>query len=77
MERVCESQFQISGIIHLIGHIFMMQMFSFQFRVLIQTLELISIPYHCRDSFILTKLNTLHSWKECDESKFILVVLFT
>ena len=36
-----------------------------QFRVLIWVLELISLPNHSRDSFILIKLNTLYSWKEC------------
>ena len=51
--------------IHLIGHISMKQMFLFQFRVLIRVQELISIRNQSRDSFILIKLNTLHSWKEC------------
>ena len=37
----------------------------FQFRVLIRILELVYIPKHSRDSIILIKLNTLHSWKEC------------
>ena len=37
----------------------------FQFRVLIRILDVISIPNHSIDSFILSKLNTLHSWKEC------------
>ena len=37
----------------------------FQFRVLIRILDVISIPNYSRDSFILIKLNTLHSWKEC------------
>ena len=37
----------------------------FQFRVLIRVQELISIRNPTRDSFILIKLNTLHSWKEC------------
>ena len=37
----------------------------FQFRVLIRILELIPIPNLSRDSIILIKLNTLHSWKEC------------
>ena len=36
----------------------------FQFRVLIRVLELISFRNQSRDSFILRKLNTLHSWKE-------------
>ena len=47
----------------------MMQMDSFnfgflQFRVLIRILGLISVPNHSRDSFILTKSNTLSSWRE-------------
>ena len=33
-----------------------------QFRVLIRVLELISVPNHSRDSFILIKFNTLYSW---------------
>ena len=37
----------------------------FQFRLLIRILDVISIPNHSRVSFILIKLNTLHSWKEC------------
>ena len=37
----------------------------FQFRIRIQILEVNSIPNHSRDSFILIKLNTLHSWKGC------------
>ena len=37
----------------------------FQFRVLIRVQELISIRNPTRDSFILIKLNTLHSWKGC------------
>ena len=37
----------------------------FQFRVLIRLLELISVPNQSRNSFILIKLNTLYSWKEC------------
>ena len=32
----------VSGVNHLIGHILMMQMYSFTFRVLIRYLELIS-----------------------------------
>ena len=35
-----------------------------QFRVLIRVLELISVPNHSRDSFILIKSNTLSSWRE-------------
>ena len=37
-----------------------------QFRVLIRVLELISVPNHSRDSFILIKFNTLSSWREID-----------
>ena len=37
----------------------------FQFRVLIRILEVISIPNHSRDSFILIKLKTYHLWKGC------------
>ena len=36
-----------------------------QFRVLIRVLELISVPNHSRDSFILIKQNTLYTWKQC------------
>ena len=36
-----------------------------QFRVLIRLLEPISVPIQCRDSFILFKLNSLYSCKEC------------
>ena len=35
-----------------------------QFRVVIRILGLISVPNHSRDSFILTKSNTLSSWRE-------------
>ena len=37
----------------------------FQFRGLIWIQDVICIPNYSRDSFILIKLNTLHSWKEC------------
>ena len=37
-----------------------------QFRVLIRVLELISVPNHSRDSFILIKFNTLSSCREID-----------
>ena len=36
----------------------------FPFRVLIQILEVISIPNHSRDTFTLIKLTTYHLWKE-------------
>ena len=61
----------VSGEIHLIGHIFMMQMDSFnesylydadgflQFRVLIRVLELISVLNESWNSFILLNFNTL------------------
>ena len=42
----------VSGVIYLIGHILMMQMDSLN-SVLIRVLELISVPNHSRDSFIL------------------------
>ena len=42
----------------------MMQMDSFNFMGLIRVLELISVPNHSRDSFILIKSNTLSSWRE-------------
>ena len=37
----------------------------FHFQSLIRILDIISIPNLSRDSIILIKLNTLHSWKEC------------
>ena len=54
----------VIGVIHLIGHIFMMQMDSFTFRVLIRYLELISAPNQSKDSTILIKFDTLSSWRE-------------
>ena len=45
-----------------------------QFRVLIRVLELISVPNHSRDSFILIKFNTLSSWREIDSVHWKLVV---
>ena len=56
---------QIWGITQLIGHIFMMQMLSFDFWFWLRILEVISLPNDSRDSFILTKLNTLNPLKEC------------
>ena len=56
---------QICGITHLIGHIFMMQMLSFNFGFWLRILEVISLPNDSRDSIILTKLNTLNPLKEC------------
>ena len=35
----------------------------FQFRVLIQILEVVSDPQHSRDTLTIITLNTLHSWK--------------
>ena len=54
----------VSGVIHLIGHIFMMQRDFYNFRVLIRVLELISVPNDSRDSFILIKIHTLSLWRE-------------
>ena len=51
----------VIGVIHLIGHIFMMQMDSFTFRVLIRYLELIYVPNRSKDSTILIKFDTLSS----------------
>ena len=54
----------VIGVIHLIGYIFMMQMDSFTFRVLIRYLELISVSNQSKDSIILLKFDTLSSWRE-------------
>ena len=54
----------VSGVIHLIGHIFKLQMDSFNFGFFIRVLELISVPNESRDSFILIKFNTLSIWSE-------------
>ena len=35
-----------------------------QFPILIRILDLISVPNHSRDSFILLKFNTFTSWRE-------------
>ena len=35
-----------------------------QFPILIRILDLISVPNHSRDSFILIKFNTFSSWRE-------------
>ena len=43
----------VSGVTHIIGHILMMQMDSFTFRVLIRYLELISVPNQSKDITIL------------------------
>ena len=50
----------VSGLIHLIGHIYMMQIDVLQFGVLIRVPELISVPNESRDSFILINFNTLY-----------------
>ena len=42
----------------------MMQMFFFNFPILIRILELISVLNHSRDSFILIQFNTLSLWSE-------------
>ena len=39
-------------------------MFFIQFPILIRILDLISVPNHSRDSFILIKFNTFSSWRE-------------
>ena len=46
----------------------------FQFRGLIRILELISIPNHSRDSFILIKFEYFTLMGRVCECKFILVV---
>ena len=58
----------VCGVIHLIGHIFMMQNGFLQFRVLIRIQELISVPNESRDSFILIKFNTLSIWRKLSVS---------
>ena len=54
----------VSGVIHLIGHIVMMHDGFLQFPVLIRVIELVSVPNHSKDSFILIKFNTLSSCPE-------------
>ena len=54
----------VSGVTHLIGHIFVMQMYSFTFRVLIRYLELISVPNQSKGSIILREFDTLSLWRE-------------
>ena len=54
---------RVSGVIHLIGYTLMMQMFFIHFPILIRILDLISVPNHSRDSFILIKFNTFSSWR--------------
>ena len=49
------------GVIHLIWTYLYDADGFLQFRVLIRVLELISVPNHSRDSFILIKFNTLSS----------------
>ena len=51
------------GIIHLIGHIIMMQMDSFNFGLKLRVLEFNYIPNQSIDSFIKIKFNTLSSWR--------------
>ena len=51
------------GVIHLIGHIIMMQMDSFNFGLKLRVLEFNYIPNQSRDSFIKIKFNTLSSWR--------------
>ena len=52
------------GVIHLIGHIIMMHMYSFNFGLKLRVLELIYVPHQSRDTFILIKFNTLSSCPE-------------
>ena len=47
------------GVIHLIGHIIMMHMYSFNFGLKLRVLELIYVPHQSRDTFIL-KYSTLY-----------------
>ena len=54
----------VRGVIHLIGHIFKMQIDFLEFRGLIRVLELISIPNESRDSVILIEFNTLYIKRE-------------
>ena len=51
------------GVIHLIGHIIMMQMDPFNFGLKLGVLEFNYIPKQSRDSFIKIKFNTLSSWR--------------
>ena len=51
------------GVIHLIGHIFMMQMDPFNFGLKLRVLEFNYIPKQSRDSFIKIKFKTLSSWR--------------
>ena len=51
------------GVIHLIGHIIMMQMDSFNFGLKLRVLEFNYIPNQSMDSFIKIKFNTLSSWR--------------
>ena len=51
------------GVIHLIGHIIMMQMDSFNFGLKLRVLEFNYIPNQSIDSFIKIKFNILSSWR--------------
>ena len=62
----------VSGVIHLIGHIFIDADGFLQFRVLIRVLELISVPNESRKSCILIEFNTLSSWREVVRVHWIL-----
>ena len=50
-------------VIHLIGHIIMMQMDSFNFGLKLRVLEFNYIPNQSIDSFIKIKFNSLSSWR--------------
>ena len=54
----------VSGVIHIIRYILNDADVFLQFPILIRILELISVPKHSRDSFILIIFNTLSLWRE-------------
>ena len=55
---------RVSGVIQL-NWIYLNDADDFlQFPILIRILDLISVPKHTRDSFILIKFNTFSSWRE-------------
>ena len=64
MEKVCESLIELVAYNSLNWSSLYDADVFFQFRVLIRVQELISIRNQSKDSFIVIKLNTLHSWKE-------------
>ena len=64
LEKSVWESIRFCGIIRLIGHISMMQMISFISVFWFGFRSLFSFWNQSRDSFIIIKLNTLHSWKE-------------